>query len=230
MTTYDSWPHYFKSIILTSLKDGIRAKSRRSPSSLSSSSSSSVSSGTEQKRTAPKVHFRPLSPQSSRVLQQRREASREATSDVTDTADHHTRHHDSRDSRTRTRSSSEPSSSNRLALTRRDRRPRSASPNSSDDDDDVVNLPDRFDPSGRPLDPRDRSRSLHQSHRRPSYGGFEYRPQYPGDVHVRGDWASFPIDGQLDTAVIAQTIGGLLQGQGGILGTLGHLLQDGARR
>ncbi|KAJ3567813.1 hypothetical protein NPX13_g6641 [Xylaria arbuscula] len=206
----------------TTKQDGIRAKSKRSLSS-SSSSASSVSSVTESKRTGPKVHFRPLSPESSRVLQQRREVSKGPTSDVTNTADS-PKHEESRNLHARTRSSSEPSSSRR-ALTHRGRRPRSVSPNSSDDDD-IVNLPDRFDPSGRPLDPRDRS--LNRS-RRPSYGGFEYRPQHPGDMHIRGEWAALPLEG-IDTAQIAQTIGGLLQGQGGFLGTLGHLLQDVPRR
>ncbi|KAI0528179.1 hypothetical protein F5B22DRAFT_641153 [Xylaria bambusicola] len=207
----------------TTKQDGIKAKSRRSSSS--SSSSSSASSVAGHKRTAPKVHFRPLSPESSRVLQKHHKTIRETTSDVADDADR-SRHQDSKDDPPPSKRSSSDPSSSRLALDHRDRRARNVSSDSSDDDD-VVDLPERFDSSGRPLDPR--NRSLRQS-RRPSYGSFEYRPQHPGDLHMRGNWATLPSNEHLDAAQLAQTIGGLLQGQGGFLGTLGHLIEHELKR
>ncbi|KAI0908166.1 hypothetical protein F4823DRAFT_600376 [Ustulina deusta] len=194
----------------TTKQDGVRVESRRPPTP----------------QTTPRVHFRALSPESSRILQRHRRATKETPSDATDNVDisRHTENRRSRNSYPRTRSSSEPSS-NRRAQNHRDRTRRSVSPNSSDDND-VVDLPDRFDSSGKPLDPRDRT--LHRP--RSSYGGFEYRPQYPGDLSMRGEWATFPIDEHLGAAQLAQTLGGLLQGQQGFLGTLGHMLQDGFRR
>ncbi|KAI1351003.1 hypothetical protein F5Y01DRAFT_325734 [Xylaria sp. FL0043] len=203
----------------TTKQDGVRGKSRP-PSLTPSSSTSSIA---EQKRTSPRVHFRALSPQSSQALQQRREAAREipdTTDDVNDSSHEPSRR--SRDSHARTRS--EPAS-NRLALDHRDRRRRSDSPTSSGDEE-IINLPDRFDSSGRPLDPRDRTS------RRPRArsGEFEYRPQYPGDLSMRGAWATIPIDEHLRLEDVAQTVSRLLQGQRGFLGTLGHLLEDQLER
>ncbi|KAI0454350.1 hypothetical protein F5B21DRAFT_504451 [Xylaria acuta] len=208
----------------TTKQDGVRFEDDRL-----STSSSSTGSSTEMNRTTPKVHFRPLSPESSRTLQRHREETNEDPSHVTDdenTSRHYQDSKRSKDPYPRTRSSSEPAS-NRLTLTHRDQRARSISPASSDDGDGIVDLPDRFDSSGRPLDPRERP-SLHRS--RSSYGEFEYRPQHPGDLSLRGAWAVLPARGDSDVAQLVQTVGGLLQNQRGFLGTLGHLLQDGLRR
>ncbi|TRX92034.1 hypothetical protein FHL15_007131 [Xylaria flabelliformis] len=205
-------------------QDGVRLGDSRLPTP-----SSSTSSSTEINRATPKVQFRPLSPESSRTLQRHREETNESTTHATDDENASRHHRDSGRSKNpspRTRSSSE-SAPNRLSLARRDRRLRGVSPVSSDDGDDVVNLPDRFDSSGRPLDSRDRP-SLRRS--RSSYGEFEYRPQHPGDLSLRGAWAALPSGGDPDVAQLVQTIGGLLQNQRGFLGTLGHLLQDGLGR
>ncbi|KAF2968388.1 hypothetical protein GQX73_g5185 [Xylaria multiplex] len=179
------------------------------------------------KQDGVRVHFGPLSPESSRTLQQHREGTDATPLGLTDDG-YFSRHRDSRrprDAHQNTRSSSDPPS-NRLALSHQDRRPRGVSPNSSDDND-VVDLPDRFDSSGRPLDPRDRTLRRPRS----SYGEFEYRPRYPGDVSMRGRWAAFQI-GEEDqgAAQLVQTVGSLLSRQHGVLGTLGHLLEDGLRR
>ncbi|RYC59494.1 hypothetical protein CHU98_g6716 [Xylaria longipes] len=208
----------------TPKQDGVRFEDDRLPTP-----SSSTSSSTETNRTTPKVHFRPLSPKSSRTLQRHREETNETPSHVTNDENAWRHNQDgkrSKDPYPGTRSSSEPAS-NRLALTHRVRRPRSVSPASSDDDDNVVDLPERFDSSGRPLDPRDRS-SLRRS--RPSYGEFEYQLQHPGDVSIRGAWAALPASGDPDVAQLVQTVGGLLQNHRGFLGALGHLLQDGLGR
>lgn len=110
-------------------------------------------------------------------------------------------------------------------MERRDSRPRGFSVNSSDDDN-VVDLPDRFDSSGRPLDPRDRSLRRPRS----SHGEFEYRPQHPGDLSMRGAWAAFQSGDEPGVARLTQTVSELLQGQRGFLGTLGHILQDAVER
>ncbi|KAI1823430.1 hypothetical protein F4861DRAFT_510197 [Xylaria intraflava] len=90
------------------------------------------------------------------------------------------------------------------------------------DDGDVVDLPNRFDSSGRPLDPH-----LQTRHRpRSNHGEFEYRPQHPGDASMRGEWATFSVGENLDVVQFAQTIGGLLGRQRGLVGALGHMLQD----
>ncbi|KAI1750859.1 hypothetical protein F4782DRAFT_548421 [Xylaria castorea] len=207
----------------TTKQDGVRFEDDRLPTS------SSTSSSTEMNRTTPKVHFRPLSPESSRTMERHREKTNEIPSHVTDDENNPRHPQDSRRSKDpspRTRSSSE-SASNSLALTHRDRRLRGVSPTSSDDGDGIVNIPDRFDSSGRPLDSRDRP-SLRRS--RSSYGEFEYHPQHPGDLSLRGARAALPASGDPDMAQLVQTIGGLLQNQRGFLGTLGHLLQDGLGR
>ncbi|KAJ2967805.1 hypothetical protein NUW58_g10360 [Xylaria curta] len=203
-------------------EDGVRFEGGQQPTP-----SSSASPATEPKQPAPKVQFRPLSPESTRTLQRHREETNEALLDGADDESSIGNRgiRRSKDSYPKTRSLSE-SSFDRLALSRRDRGPRDASPHSSDDDGDVVDLPDRFDSSGRPLNPRDRP--LHR--RRSSYGEFEYRPRHPGDLSVRGQWATFPAVDDPEVARLAQTVGSLLQGQRGFLGTLGHLLQDGVRR
>lgn len=209
---------------LTRSKDGVKFEDDRLPTR-----SSSTSSTTETNRNSPKVHFRPLSPESSRTLQRHRIETNEIPSPAVNdenTSRHHQDSRRSKDPHPRTRSFSE-SASDRLALTRRDLHPRGISPHSSDEDDDVVDLPDRFDPSGRPLNPRDRP-SLHRS--RSSYSEFEYRPQHPGDLSLHGAWAAFSAGENPDVARLVQTVSGLLQNQRGFLGTLGHLLQDGLSR
>lgn len=185
--------------------------------------SSSASSIAEPKRATSRVHFGALSPKSSQTLQRHRDEMNERSSDNID-HENISRHEDSRrprDTRPRTRSSSDPPSS-RLVPIHRDHSP---SPSSSDDED-VVDLPDRFDSTGRPLDPRDRTLRRPRS----SYGEFEYRPQHPGDLSMRGAWAALPAQGDQEVARLAQTIGRFLEGQHGFLGALGHILQDDVLR
>lgn len=191
--------------------------------------SSSASRIAEPKRATPKVHFGALSPKSSQTLQRHRDDMNDMNETLSDIINHEniSRRQDSRslrDSRPRTRSSSDPPSSRLVPNHRGHTRP-SASPNSSDDED-VVDLPSRFDSSGRPLDSQDRT--LRRS--RSSYGEFEYRPQHPGDLNMHGAWAAFPGHGDQGVARLAQTFGDLLEGQHGFLGALGHILQDGVLR
>ncbi|KAI1152000.1 hypothetical protein F4825DRAFT_476428 [Nemania diffusa] len=206
---------------VTTKQDGVRGEIGQL-----ATASSSRSSITEQNRTTPKVHFGVLSPKSSQTLQRHREEKNETIADIVND-ENALRRQDNRklrDSYSRKRSSSDPPSSHR-ALERRDSRPRGFSVNSSDDDN-VVDLPDRFDSSGRPLDPRDRSLRRPRS----SHGEFEYRPQHPGDLSMRGAWAAFQSGDEPGVARLTQTVSELLQGQRGFLGTLGHILQDAVER
>ncbi|KAI1128843.1 hypothetical protein F5Y10DRAFT_264729 [Nemania abortiva] len=201
----------------TTQQDGVRVESERPPTPPSSANSIA-----EPRRPTPKVHFGVLSPKSSRTLQRHHEETKETPPGAVND-ENSIRHQDvrqSRDLHPRTRSSSDSPSFHR-ALSRRDHGSRGVSPNSLDDGD-VVSLPDRFDSSGRPLDPRDRT--LRRS--RSSYGEFEYRPQYPGDLSMRGQWVAFPAGGDEGVARLTQTVGELLQGHQGFLGSLGHVLQD----
>ncbi|KAI0421401.1 hypothetical protein F5X98DRAFT_370977 [Xylaria grammica] len=206
-------------------QDGVRAESGPPPTPPSSSNSIP-----EQTRTTPKVHFRSLSPESSRNLRQYREETNVTPSDPIDegyTSRDISRHQNNRwtgNRHTKTRSSSDPPSS-RLALSHPDRRPRGVSP-SLLGDNDIVDLPDRFNPSGEPIDPRDRTLRRPRS----SYGEFEYQPQYPGDSSMHGEWAAFRIGEHPEAAQLAQTVAGLLRGQRGFLGALGHMLEDGLGR
>lgn len=121
----------------------------------------------------------------------------------------------------RERSSSDPCSDRQISRYR-DRRRHDVLSNTSNNDEDVVLLPDRFDSSGRPLDQQDQD--LHRP--RTSHGELEYLPQYPGDLSMHGLLAISSIDDPLDMVHFARTVGGLLQRQHGLIGILGHMLQD----
>lgn len=101
------------------------------------------------------------------------------------------------------RRSSDPTS-NRPVVRRR--RPSDSS--LDEDSDGTVDLPDRFDSQGRPLDGSWQSRQPPRMRR----GSFMHRPRHPGDWDVRGAWAV----GGTDDDVVNKLVGdmeGLLSGR-----------------
>lgn len=89
------------------------------------------------------------------------------------------------------------------------------------DDSEIEYLPDRFDPSGQPLETKNTTVGGFTRQ-----GSFEYLPRNDNDWHVRGAWRSL---GEPDPALvsdIAQTLGGLLQPGGSLMNIFGHVLRD----
>jgi hypothetical protein len=174
--------------------------------------------------TTKSVTFIPLSPQSSRTLRKHHESQERTNREAPDgDARDPSPAHDP-DNRVapprrprfhRQRSDSDPSS-DRPVVQRRKRRG-DESPLSDEDDVDEV-LPDRFDASGRPLDPTD-PRRWHSRR-----GEFEYRPR-GGGTHVQGAWGIQSTDPEMVSRV-AQGVGNLLQGRQGWMGVLGNVLTN----
>ncbi|KAK7923005.1 hypothetical protein PG985_007076, partial [Apiospora marii] len=182
-------------------QDGLKPRRRRSRRSRPLSRSPSVSS---EPATPPaslaankSVSFIPLSPQSSQTLRKLHEAQdRHSDSDL---------------------------SSDRTLSHRRGRR---RDPDLSSEENDVEVLPDRFDTSGRPLEPGDPGRWTSRG------GSFEYRPRDRG-TQMQGAWGVGGTDADMVNRM-AESVGSLLEGKSGLLGILGNVIShlpksDGVR-
>ncbi|KAI1081472.1 hypothetical protein F5B20DRAFT_588538 [Whalleya microplaca] len=228
----DSQPHPNVSRSAATKQDGVRHRGQSSPSP---SSRSTISITPAQ--IASKVRFSPLSPKSSRTLRKHHQdtgdrSAGEADDEVSSSSSprENTTLALPRNSMTRKRAGSD-SSSDRPRIHRRRRRG-DQSPNSDDDDasrGDVEYLPDRFDASGRPLDPTTSSVRRGGNIRR---GSFEYRPRRPDDWDIRGAWiTSGDADPDRVMRDLADTFGGLLQqgSRSGLFGLLGNALEGVVR-
>ncbi|KAI1211526.1 uncharacterized protein F4807DRAFT_458421 [Annulohypoxylon truncatum] len=160
------------------------------------------------------VKFGPLSPKSPQTLRRhRRTLSRPLDEDAVDEELARL----TRPRNSRQRSGSEP----HYDRPRVQRRRRRGDQSPASDDGDVEYLPDRFDPSGRPLDNDTNTLSGI-----PRQGSFEYLPRDDNDWHIRGAWRTLGNPDPTLVSELAQTFGGLLQPRGGLLGMLGHALKE----
>ncbi|KAK8048733.1 hypothetical protein PG994_010463 [Apiospora phragmitis] len=181
-------------------QDGLKPRRRRSRRPRPLSRSSSVSSEPVPPASLPtnkSVSFIPLSPQSSQTLRKLHEAQDR-------------------------RSNSDPSSDR--SLTHRRGRKRDA--DLSSEENDVEVLPDRFDTSGRPLEPDDPRRLTTRG------GSFEYRPR-DREMQMQGAWGVGGTDADMVNRM-AESVGSLLEGKSGFLGILGNVIShlpksDGVR-
>ncbi|KAI0008092.1 hypothetical protein F4779DRAFT_618966 [Xylariaceae sp. FL0662B] len=220
----DSQPHPNVSRSAATEQDGVRHRGQPA------SSSTSRSPISRPAQIDSKVRFIPLSPQSSRTLQRHRERTSERSAGEANNGLSSSPSQE--DTRTATpfnrrRRAGSDESSNRPRIQRRRRR-HEQSPDS--DNTDIEYLPDRFDASGRPLDP-----TAYNNLRRGGNvrrGSFEYRPRHPNDWDIRGAWmASGDADTDPDLIIrdLARTFGGLLHGGigmgSGLMGLLGNTLE-----
>lgn len=208
-----------------------------------------------------RVKFIPLSPKSSQTLRRHhretsaaatdRKPSNDSSSSSSEEPDGHNEYGDEDggahyrhltiSNPARRPASSELSDSPVLKRRRRRSRFGDESPSSEkgEPNSDIEELPDRFDASGRPLDPRDPGGWSSRS------GAFDYRPRHrrrrarddgsgdrdrdldeDGDWSVRGSWGV----GGTDPVVvdgIARTIGDVLEGRKSWVGVLGDVLLKG---
>jgi hypothetical protein len=176
----------------------------------------------------------PLTPGSAGVF-------RGLAADYFNTDHHNDTHEDEEDNSRRAiipttrrgRRSTDPSSDRPLVSRRR---PRSDTSPDSDPEEDVIEvLPDRFDASGRPLDPRDRAsvagggpssgRMLPHVRR----GDFVYRsPRGASGWNVRGQWGVAGTDPEAVERIVRNVTGAIDHGRSGWLGLLGGLLSGSA--
>ncbi|KAK7952286.1 uncharacterized protein PG986_008014 [Apiospora aurea] len=174
-------------------QDGLKPRGRRSrrsrPLSRSSSVDSEPAAPPAPRSRSKSVSFIPLSPQSSQTLR---------------------KHHDSQEQR----SDSDPSSDRSLTH----RRGRRQDTDPSTEGNDVEVLPDRFDTSGRPLEPDDPRRWTTRE------GNFEYRPRDRG-TQIQGAWGVGGNDAEMVNRM-AESVGSLLEGKSGLLGILGNVISN----
>lgn len=185
-------------------------------------------------RTPSHVQWVPLSPQSSQTLLRHRATKSREDVDNDDDAE------DDNDSavvparrRFRKRRRNSDPSANRPGIGRhRNELPESDRSESGSDVDEV--LPDRFDTSGRPIDPNAPSSSRSARVRggwTERRGDFEYRSPRPGGTQARGMWAVGGTDPDQVERMMQDVTGiigdGPPKGVGGWLGLAGRLLGSG---
>ncbi|KAI0845962.1 hypothetical protein F5Y00DRAFT_272334 [Daldinia vernicosa] len=186
-------------------QDGLKHRQR--------SSSSLRSRSVDAEPPAAKVKFVPLSPKSSRTLRRHRRRMGERSEEEIEEELALLQ----RPRNLRRRSGSDVSSNRPRVQRRRVRGDESP----VSDDSEIEYLPDRFDPSGQPLETTNTAVD-----RFPRQGSFEYLPRNDDDWHIRGAWRSLGDPDPALVSDIAQTLGGLLRPGGSLMNMFGNALRD----
>jgi hypothetical protein len=186
-------------------------------------------------RTPSHVQWVPLSPQSSQtLLRHRATKSRENVDDQIDAADDNNSAVVPASRRFRKRRRNSDPSANRPVVGRPRNGLAESDRSSSGSEDEVEVLPDRFDTSGRPIDPNAPS-SSRSARARPRWterhGDFEYRSPRPGGMQARGMWSVGGTDPDQVERMMQDVTGiigdGPPKGVTGWIGLAGRLLGSG---
>ncbi|KAK2598174.1 hypothetical protein QQS21_005725 [Conoideocrella luteorostrata] len=176
------------------------------------------------------VSFIPLSPKSSMTMERhRREQKVDASEDEglrhMDEPDLWDEHDDDNGAshggiRPNSHRRRQPGSLSSRPVVTRNRQSRYNS--SSGSDDEVEDLPDRFDPQGRPLDGRSRNQGRVSTRK----GTFHSDPQRSGGWDVQGAWQVSGTDGEAMDRLV-KNFASALNGQKSWMGVLGEVLGPG---
>ncbi|KAI3396907.1 hypothetical protein diail_11520 [Diaporthe ilicicola] len=186
-------------------------------------------------RTPSHVQWVPLSPQSSQtLLRHRATKSRENVDDDGGVADDNDSALVPAPRRFRKRRRNSDPSANRPAVERHRNELPESDRSDSASEEEVEVLPDRFDTSGRPIDPNAPSSSRSARVRggwTERRGDFEYRSPRPGGTQARGMWSVGGTDADQVERMMQDVTGiigdGPPKGVGGWLGLAGRLLGSG---
>lgn len=217
-----------------------RSQSReRAPSAASSALSKpghrTPSRSPSPPRTPSHVQWVPLSPQSSQtLLRHRATKSRENVDDETGAADDNDSAVVPAPRRFRKRRRNSDPSANRPVVGRHRNELPESDRSGSGSEDEVEVLPDRFDTSGRPIDPNAPSSSRNARVRggwTERHGDFEYRSPRPGGTQARGMWSVGGTDPDQVERMMQDVTGiigdGPPKGVSGWIGLAGRLLGSG---